>query len=396
MSTIWPRRRSKSETNNNLRTIPLVLAFVAIGYFGLHATHAATYIFSTEAENGLVTGNAQIISTEAQASGGKHVKFGSPTAIAPGIVGFNASNEGMVYISHINQLSVTASDPSRPFRTAKANNVKLMRVFSWNSVTINTWKSNPSTAMSDLLRMCNDAKANGVQLILSPRLDQNDIQAITGKTYASWAAARQDLITPGSAGYITYENLMKQTVQTLSGNTCVYSYEVVNEPSYMLGADDGSITEDQMVTFVDHMQSVLKAAGAVRVNSGSWPFYDPSLVSDQQIITFMRNADIIDAHLYPPDPVNTSLSTVAQANSMLTQNDTYVARVRSLLGKPTMPAMVGEAGTLPWPDWSQTIINGSRSRGWTVLPWGFDAYDANAFTETTRPEVLSYIKSLNP
>lgn len=372
----------------------VAVGMLIAGALALASTQAANFVATSEAESGLAAAGAETFGT-GQASGGSAVRFAAPgTVPSAARIGFNAPNQGRVYIMDWDQVSVTAADPLKPFRIAKANGVGLMRVFTWDDATIGKWKQDNGAAVADMVRMCNDAYSQGVRLILSPRLDKPDIEALSGKVYADWPAARKDIVTAGSSGYATFGTLLGQSAQALRDNPCVYSMEVVNEPPYMLGMDDGSISRDQGIAFVDHMQSVLKANGAARVNSGSWPLYDPTLLTDTQVTTFMRNADIIDAHFYPPDPGNAATGSPTQAAVLLGQHAAYASRVRTLLGRPDMPVMIGEVGTLPWPAWSKTMTDGALERGWTVLPWGFDAFDVNRFNETDRPEVLQYIRSV--
>jgi hypothetical protein len=70
---------------NGLRGVPLVLAFAAIGFFGLHASHALTLTTTAEAEAGVTSGNTTAGDPNG-ASGGAAVKFqadSTPTPPAP-------------------------------------------------------------------------------------------------------------------------------------------------------------------------------------------------------------------------------------------------------------------------------------------------------------------------
>ncbi len=67
---------------NGLRGVPLVFAFALIGFFGLHASHAATYVSSKEAETGVLAGGYSV-GDPTGASGGASVKFGTASPTSP-------------------------------------------------------------------------------------------------------------------------------------------------------------------------------------------------------------------------------------------------------------------------------------------------------------------------
>ncbi len=71
-----------SSLNSAKHSVPLVVAFVAIGFFGLQATHAASYIAANEAENGALTGSVAS-GDSTGASGNASVKFGSVISPTP-------------------------------------------------------------------------------------------------------------------------------------------------------------------------------------------------------------------------------------------------------------------------------------------------------------------------
>ena len=50
-------------------------------------------------------------------------------ALARRLLGFNWGNAAKVYVLHWDQRSVTAKDPSRPFRVAQKDRVSLVRGF---------------------------------------------------------------------------------------------------------------------------------------------------------------------------------------------------------------------------------------------------------------------------
>jgi beta-glucanase (GH16 family) len=76
MLSLGKNRRFMGGFQNGIKGVPLVLAFGLIGWFSLHATHAATFAATKEAESGTTTGNYTAGAT-AGASGGASVKFGA-------------------------------------------------------------------------------------------------------------------------------------------------------------------------------------------------------------------------------------------------------------------------------------------------------------------------------
>jgi len=303
--------------------------------------------------------------------------------MAGAVVGFNWPNAAKVYMNHWDQQSVTYKDRSMPFRVASANGVPVMRVFTGIEDSIAKAKASPETTFADFKNMLDDAQANNVKLVLTNYLTKEAIESLAGHPYAAWTDAERDLATPGSAPWRGFENWITQTAGRFGSHPAAYSWEVTNEAGWMLGMDNGTITADAGVAFLDHFQSLLKTSGAKRVNAGGQTFFDPSRLTDNQVKVATRNVDILDHHLYPE---------AGDAQKQLDMFSTYVTRVKSL-GRD-IPAMLGEYGTNPTPFFDHVTAEGLK-QGWMLLPWGFDSWDNHKFNDSSDSAVLNKIKALN-
>lgn len=370
-------------------------AVVAISIQLTVVSHAATTFVGSEAETGMLASPASVV-TDTTASSGKAVVFGTSASATPPQVGFDWPAAGRVYVAHWTQQSVTSADPSRAFRIAEAHNIHLVRVFLGDDVVIGDWKNNPTDAMNGIQKMFDDANANNVKLIISTYLTQQTMQVLAGHSYASWSDAQKDLINPSSTAYNELGKWDEAVIGQFGSNPAAYSWEVTNEPNWMLGIDSGTVSRDDGYTFLDHFQQLLHRDGAKLVNGGGEPLYDPSLLTDTQLKTYAAHLDILDNHIYPSyDNSGTPLGGTTEAQAAIDATNTYYQRVRSLTGRLKMPAMLGEFGTLQ-PTWFQSMAQQSMDHGWNTIAWGFDAYDQYDFNDMTRPEVLSLLAKLTP
>jgi hypothetical protein len=304
-------------------------------------------------------------------------------------LGFNWGNATKVYVNHWDQRSVTAKDPSRPFRVARMDRVNLVRVFVGTSDVIARWKSDPQGTLADLRRMLDHAHGQGVRLVLSARLDQDAITALGGRGYASWAEAQQDLVTEGSAPWNGYVAWVRAVVGALGRHASAWSWEATNEPQWMLGSDAGAIGLDDLARFLNAMQRELKAAGAQRVNMGGATLEE---LSDPQLLLATEFTDVLDAHFYP-DTDESGAPVGSNAAALIDAFEQHVARVRGLSGR-ARAAMVGEIGTLPAP-WFNAVTQGCKARGWQALAWEFDGWDLYWFNDAHHADVLARLATLN-
>jgi endo-1,4-beta-mannosidase len=161
-----------------------------------------------------------------------------------GDVGFNWPNAGRVYLADLNQLSTDAEQPSRPFALASSQKIRQVRVFVGVDAALSVWQNDPEQAVEGLDRLLADAEAHNVQLIISNYPDQQMINALAGHDYPSWAAAQVELVTPGSVPFRAFEKWLEDVVPRFASDPRIAAWEVVNEPGYMLGMDNGTVDVD--------------------------------------------------------------------------------------------------------------------------------------------------------
>ena len=118
----------------------------------------------------------------------------------PGAVGFDWPNAGRVYVAQLTQQSTTPAMPARPFTVAASHGIKRIRVFVGDDLVIRAWQRDPVTTFARIQQLLDDAAAAHIKIIFSNYLTQETVAALAGHLYSSWAAAQQDLTTPGSAG----------------------------------------------------------------------------------------------------------------------------------------------------------------------------------------------------
>lgn len=308
---------------------------------------------------------------------------------APLRLGFNWGNASKLYFNHWDQRSVKASDPSRPFRVARRNGVHLMRVFVGLGDVIAGWQTDPDGTIKDLRKMLDDAQRNGVRLVLSARLDQNAIEACAGHTYDSWNAAQQDMVIPGSAPWQGYLAFLRGVIGALGKHPSAYSWEATNEPDWMLGTGDGTVSFDDLAMWLNVFQSEMHDAGAQHVNMGGATFEG---MTDDQLLLATEYTDILDAHLYP-DYDASGAPVGDSGQNEIDAFQAHIDRVEALTGQKR-PAMIGEFGTLT-PNWFHSVARAARAKGWPALAWEFDGWDQFWFNDTTHTDVLKTLASLN-
>jgi len=305
-----------------------------------------------------------------------------------GDVGLNWPNAGRVYIAGLTQQSTLAERPARPLAVASTQKIQQVRVFVGVDAALSAWQEDPEKAVKGLERLLVDAEAHNVQLIISNYPDQRMISALAGRNYPSWAAAQGDLVTPGSVPFRRFEEWLTDIVPRLASRPNVAAWEVVNEPGYMLGMDNGTVNVDVGLAFVGHFSQLLHRLGAREVAGGGRPVFDPMTLRDDQLIGYARDLDILDDHLYPETTVGGSHGrSVEDARTAVAETAAWFDRVRRLAARPEMPAMLGEVGTQP-SAWFSVVLTDATRRGWPVLAWGFDAYDDNNFTDSVNPATL--------
>jgi hypothetical protein len=331
------------------------------------------------------------------------VRPGSSGSSSVGM-GFNWPNAIVTYVNQWDQQSTTYVNRTKPFTFAQSRGSSRMRTFIGTIDAVNGFKGLNSAATATqtwtrINEMYTDANTRGVKLIGSNYLTQETIQALAGTTYASWSAARAALVTPNSAAW----NGLKAWIDALAANGILnhagaYSWEVVNEPNYMLGVDDGSVTRAAAASFIDFFNAYYKTKGAPRTNLGGRFLYDQSQVTNAEITTLFANCDWNDDHCYPLSGTNAEFHIAAL--------DTWSARVNSVTGR-TVPMMVGEYGSNSDNIYGTTIdpnntefftrmTDACVSRGWYPVTWGYDAWDIHIFNESTKLYVGTKIDAVNP
>jgi hypothetical protein len=346
---------------------------------------------AASASGAIGLGGAATPAAAGQVSGGISLG-GAATGRAPVVMptgmGFNWPNTVVTYVNGWDQQSTTYANRARPFQVAAANGVKVMRTFFGTVDSITKVKSSDgptaSAAWAGLQEILDTAAANGVKMILSNYLTLETIQALAGTTYANWAAAQVDITTPGSAAWNGLQWWISQCMTRFANHAGVFSWEVTNEPNYMLGMDSGAITVDAGVNFLDVMQQYLRTNGAKAIGTGGRYLYTKANVTDAQAIIGTRAVDYLDDHFY----------TEATAAQHLAEMDTWVARVRGLLSRPNLPVLAGEYGSNPQ-QFFNDITDGLKARGWTPVVWGYDSYDSHEFNESTDTYVLTRIGQYN-
>jgi hypothetical protein len=305
-----------------------------------------------------------------------------------GDVGFNWPNAGRVYLAGLTQRSTAADQPSRPFAVASTQKIRQVRVFVGVDAALSVWQKDPERAVDGLERLLADAEAHNIQLIISNYPDKQMISALAGRDYQSWAAAQVDLVTPGSLPYRRFHEWLRDVVPRFAASPHVAAWEVVNEPGYMLGMDNGTVNVDMGLAFVAHFSELLHRLGAREVSGGGRPVFDPMTLRDDQVTAYARHLDILDDHLYPETTVGGHHGPSEQdARTAVAETAVWFNRVRRLMARPEMPGMLSEVGTQPTAWFSVVLIEAPR-HGWPVLAWGFDAYDDNDFTDTVKPETF--------
>lgn len=310
-----------------------------------------------------------------------------------GDVGMNWPAAGRVYLGGVDERSTTAAAPERALTVAAANGMRQVRVLVGVDAAIAAWTENPAQATDGLRRMVDDAAAREIVLVLSAYPDLPMISALAGGEYRSWAAAQRDLVTPGSVPWRRFEEWLRTVVPALSTDPTVVAWEVVNEPGYMLGMDSGAVPVEQGLAFFDHFAGLLKELGVRTLNGGGRPVYDPMTLTDQQLARYLEHVDVLDDHLYPSGPTTVAgdtgppTGTAAQGRAAVEATERWFARARELVDRPEMPAMLGEVGSQPT-EWFTGVLTAATRRGWPVLAWGYDAYDANEFTDEVNPRTF--------
>jgi hypothetical protein len=308
--------------------------------------------------------------------------------VAPpgGSTGYNWPNAGRVYVGHFDQLSVRASDAAAPLRAGRANDLGTIRVFLGDDVVFNRWREAPDAALADIARLVADAQRNHVRLVLSNYLTPRSIAALAGHGFKDDATARRDLVTPGSPSWEGLASWLDAVVPRFAGSSAIASWEVMNEPGFMLGVDAGDVGVAEEMHFLDFFQGLLKQRGADTVNGGGRPAFDPSRLTDADVRLYAAHLDVLDDHLYPAAADDGPAEAAAEVN----RTAAWFQRVEQVTGR-SFPATIGELGSAD-DTWFTAALADARGRGWTVLAWGYDAYDPNAFTVTQRPQVLSELQ----
>lgn len=316
-----------------------------------------------------------------------------------GAVGFNWPNAGRVYLGGLTQKSTTAARPDRPFVLAHAHGLGQVRVFVGVDAAITTWLHDPAAATAGWQRLLSDAASQHVQIIVSNYPDLPMISALAGHDYPTWAAAQLDLTTPDSVPYRRFQQWLETIVPRFATNPTIASWEVINEPGYMLGIDNGTIGDASGLSFVEHFSDVLHQLGARTVNGGGRPVFDPMSLTDAQLSDYTRHIDILDDHLYPtrqdgtPPPTPAPLTMPAagpeqDAHAAVADTARWFGRARTVSDRSQLPGMLGEVGSQPGP-WFAAAQSDASARGWPTFAWAFDAYDDNDFTDTTQPAILA-------
>jgi hypothetical protein len=324
----------------------------------------------------------------------------SAAKVSPGM-GFNWPNAIVTYVNQWDQQSTTYANRTKPLVFAQSRGATRMRTFigTIDAITKSKDPAQSATTWTRINELLTDANSRGVKLICSNYLTQETIGALAGTTYASWQAARAALVTTNSAAW----NGLKAWIDALAANGVLnhagaFSWEVTNEPNYMLGIDDGSVTRSAAAAFIDFFNAYYKSKGAPRTNLGGRFLYDKAQVTNAEITTLFAHCDWNDDHCYPLSGTN--------AEFHIASLDAWVERVNTVTGR-AVPMMVGEYGTNSDNIYGATIdpnntefftrlTDACISRGWYPVTWGYDAWDIHIFNETDKPYVGSKIDVANP
>lgn len=296
-----------------------------------------------------------------------------------------------IYIEGQEGVSVSAAQPDRYFSVAYNHNIQLVRVFYTYDAIFNLWKSSATPVIDAIEKMCNDAAKYDCKLILSPYINTNAINALGSTTYGSDSAAAVALTTSGSTPWTTLESWFSDVLTRVGSHNGVFSFEIGNEIAYL--ADYVSTTT--YLAFLTHFNAYLKTNGA-KASNGPGGYVGPSL-TDAQVLTYATNLDYIDGHFYPAD-ISTSTST--DADNTMNTFETWVARVRTLTGRPGFPVIVGEVGTQP-SAWFQQMLSRATSDDYIPSFWLFDGDPGDSTTppyyqfndQGLRPTLFDYLKS---
>jgi len=188
---------------------------------------------------------------------------------------------------------------ARPFTVAASHGITRVRVFEGDDLVIQAWQRDPVTTFARIQQLLDDAAAAHVKITISNYLTQETVAALAGHPYSSWAAAQRDLTTPGSAPWNELTAWLQSVTGRFGSNHAAASFEVMNEPNYMLGLDSQAVDRDQGVRFLDYFADVLHSFGAAQVNGGGRPVFDPMTLTDAQLALYVRHLDVLDDHLYP-------------------------------------------------------------------------------------------------
>lgn len=219
--------------------------------------------------------------------------------------------------------------PSRPFAVAAARGVKRVQVFIGADLVIHGWQRDPAATVARIGRMLDDATAAHVKVIVSNYLTQDTVAALAGHPYPPWAAAQQDLTAPGSGAWTQFSAWLQTVVTRFGADPAVASFEVMNEPKYMLGLDSGAVGRDTGLRFLDHFAGVLHSFGAARVNGGGRPVFDPMTLTDAQLALYVRHLDVLDDHLYPGlDALNRPTGNAADARAAVAKASRWFDQAR--------------------------------------------------------------------
>jgi len=112
-------------------------------------------------------------------------------------------------------------------------------------LVIRAWQRDPVTTFARIQQLLDDAAAAHTKIVFSNYLTQETVAALAGHPYSSWAAAQQDLTTPGSAPWNELSAWLQSVARRFGSNHAAESFEVMNEPNYMLGLDSQAVHRDQ-------------------------------------------------------------------------------------------------------------------------------------------------------
>jgi hypothetical protein len=138
------------------------------------------------------------------------------------------------------------------YRVAADRQVRAVRTFLGTRHLVAKWRSSRTAFKGDLGRMLNDASDYGIRLVVSNHLTKDCIEAMAGRSYDSWADAQRAMATKGRAAWKGLEAWSKDFLSVVGAPGAAWSWEVVNEPTWMMGMDAGVINKDAMAAFMNH------------------------------------------------------------------------------------------------------------------------------------------------